>query len=74
VVIEQVAKLQREYEVILKRKSIIKSIQEQNALSLDLERKIHQIFDIQNLKIFICLTKEKKTKADVAGTWFRATS
>jgi uncharacterized protein len=68
VVIEQVAKLQKEYEVILKRKeSIIKSIQEQNALSLDLEKKIHQIFDIQELEdIYLPYKKKKTTKADVA--------
>jgi uncharacterized protein len=73
VVIEQVAKLQKKYEVILKEKSRL-LIQEQNALSLDLEKKIHQIFDIQSLKIFI-LTKEKNNKSRrCSRTWFRATS
>jgi hypothetical protein len=38
---------------------------------LDLEKKIHQIFDIQELEdIYL----KKTTKADVARTWFRATS
>jgi uncharacterized protein len=68
VVIEQVAKLQKEYEVIVKRKqSIIKSIHEQNALSPDLEKKIHEIFDIQELEdIYLPYKKKKITKADVA--------
>jgi uncharacterized protein len=68
VVIEQIAKLQKEYEVIIKRKeSIIKSIQEQNALSPDLEKKIQQSFDIQELEDFYLPYKKKKTtKADVA--------
>jgi uncharacterized protein len=61
VVIEQVAKLQKEYEVILRKESIIKSIQEQNALSLDLEKNPSN-FDIQSLKIFISLQKKKQQK------------
>jgi transcriptional accessory protein Tex/SPT6 len=48
---------------LFKRKeSIIKSIQEQNALSLDLEKKIHQILIYKSLKIFICLQKKKQQK------------
>jgi uncharacterized protein len=39
VVIEQVAKLQKSMKLFKRKESIIKSIQEQNALSLDLERK-----------------------------------
>ena len=68
VVIEQIGKLQKEYEVIIKRKeSIIKSIQEQNALSPDLEKKIQQSFDIQELEDFYLPYKKKKTtKADIA--------
>ena len=68
VVIELIGKLQKEYEVIIKRKeSIIKSIQEQNALSPDLEKKIQQSFDIQELEDFYLPYKKKKTtKADIA--------
>jgi uncharacterized protein len=66
VVIEQVAKLQKSMKLFKRKESIIKSIQEQNALSLDLEKKIHQILIYKSLKIFICLQKKKTTKADVA--------
>ena len=68
VVIELIGKLQKEYEIIIKRKeSIIKSIQEQNALSPDLEKKIQQSFDIQELEDFYLPYKKKKTtKADIA--------
>ena len=41
--IEQIAKLQKEYEVIVKRKeAILKSIEEQNALSPELKSKIER--------------------------------
>jgi uncharacterized protein len=60
-------------EVILKEKSIIKSIQEQNALSLDLEKKIHQIFDIQELEdIYLPYKRKKQQKQTLLR--FRATS
>lgn len=70
VVIEQIAKLQKEYEIIIKRKeAVIKSIQEQNALSPELEKKIQQSYDIQELEDFYLPYKKKKTtKADVART------
>jgi uncharacterized protein len=66
--IEQIAKLQKDYEVIAKRKeSILKSIEEQNALTPDLDKKIQQSFDLQELEDFyLPFKKKKKTRADVA--------
>ncbi|REG98904.1 Tex family protein [Flavobacterium aquicola] len=68
VVIEQIAKLQKDYETIVKRKeAILKSIQEQNALTPELEKKIQQSFDLQELEDFyLPYKKKKRTKADVA--------
>jgi uncharacterized protein len=68
VVIEQIAKLQKEYEIIVKRKeAILKSIQEQNALTPELDKKIQQSFDLQELEDFyLPFKKKKRTKADVA--------
>jgi len=67
-VIEQIAKLQKDYETIVKRKeAILKSIQEQNGLTPELEKKIEQSFDLQELEDFyLPYKKKKRTKADVA--------
>ena len=66
--IEQIAKLQKDYEVIVKRKeAILKSIAEQDALTPELGKKIQQSFDLQELEDFyLPFKKKKKTKADVA--------
>ena len=66
--IEQIAKLQKEYDVIVKRKdAILKSIGEQNALTPELQQKINQSFDLTELEDFyLPYKKKKKTKADVA--------
>ena len=66
--IEQIAKLQNDYEVIVKRKeAILKSIEEQNMLSPDLKQKIDNSFDLQELEDFyLPYKKKKKTKADTA--------
>ncbi|OAZ03366.1 Tex family protein [Flavobacterium succinicans] len=66
--IEQIAKLQKEYEAILKRKeAIVKSIEEQNALTPELDKKIQQSFDLQDLEdLYLPYKKKKRTKADVA--------
>ena len=66
--IEQIAKLQKDYEVIIKRKeAILKSIEEQNALTPEIDKKIQQSFDLQELEDFyLPFKKKKKTKADVA--------
>ena len=68
VVIEQIAKLDKEFETISKRKeAILKSITEQNALTSELEKKIRQSYDLNELEDFyLPFKKKKKTRADVA--------
>ncbi len=68
VFIEQIAKFQSAYNIIVKRKeAITKSIDEQNALTPELNKKIQGSFDIQELEDFyLPYKKKKKTKADVA--------
>lgn len=68
VVIEQIAKLNAAFEAIVKRKeAIIKAIQEQNALTPELEQKITNSFDLNELEDFyLPYKKKRKTKADVA--------
>ena len=68
VLIEQIAKLQKEYESVTKRKeAILKSIAEQNALTPELDKKIQNSFDLQELEDFyLPYKKKKKTKADIA--------
>ncbi|GGA68411.1 RNA-binding protein [Flavobacterium palustre] len=67
-VIEQIAKLQKEYETIVKRKeAILKSIEDQNVLSPELKQKIEQSFDLQDIEdLYLPYKKKKRTKADVA--------
>lgn len=66
--IEQIAKLQKEYESILKRKeTILKTIEEQGQLSSELKRQIDTSFDLQELEdLYLPFKKKKKTKADAA--------
>ncbi|MFH6997891.1 Tex family protein [Flavobacterium sp. FlaQc-57] len=66
--IEQIAKLQKDYEAIVKRKeAVLKSIEEQKALTPELKQKIEQSFDLQEIEDFyLPYKKKKKTKADVA--------
>ncbi|WP_281323000.1 Tex family protein [Flavobacterium aestivum] len=68
IVIEQIAKYQKEYEVIVKRKeAILKSIMEQGVMNEDLFAKIDKSFDLQELEDFyLPYKKKKRTKADVA--------
>ncbi|CAN1549294.1 Tex Transcriptional accessory protein [Flavobacteriaceae bacterium] len=68
VFIENIAKFQKEFEVIVKRKdAILKSIEEQKMLSPELKQKIQQSFDLQELEDFyLPFKKKKKTRADVA--------
>lgn len=68
VVIEQIAKLSQSYDAIVKRKdAIIKSIQEQNALTPELNQKITASFDLNELEdLYLPYKKRKKTKADTA--------
>jgi protein Tex len=66
--IEAIFKLNKHFEEIVKRKeSILKSIEEQNALSAELKSKIENSFDLQELEdLYLPYKKKKKTKADVA--------
>ena len=66
--IEQIAKLNKQFIEIVKRKeSILKSIEEQNALSPELKSKIDASFDLQEIEDFyLPYKKKKKTKADTA--------
>lgn len=66
--IEAISKLNKQFDEIIKRKeSILKSIEEQNALLPELKSKIENSFDLQELEDFyLPYKKKKKTKADVA--------
>jgi uncharacterized protein len=66
--IEQIAKLNKQFIEIVKRKeSILKSIEEQKALTPELKQKIDNSFDLQELEDFyLPYKKKKKTKADTA--------
>ncbi|SCY85699.1 Tex family protein [Flavobacterium caeni] len=67
-VIEQIAKQNTAYENIVKRKeAILKSIEEQKALTPELKNKIDNSFDLNELEDFyLPFKKKKKTRADVA--------
>ncbi|MFN7044740.1 MAG: Tex family protein [Flavobacterium sp.] len=66
--IEAILKLNKQFDEIIKRKeSILKSIEEQNALSPELKSKIENSFDLQELEDFyLPYKKSRKTKADTA--------
>ena len=68
VAIENISKLNKQYDEIVKRKeSILKSIEEQNALNPELKQKIEHSFDLQELEdLYLPYRKRKKTKADSA--------
>ncbi len=66
--IEAIAKLSKQFEEIVKRKdSILKTIEEQGQLSPELKSKIEKSFDLQEIEdLYLPYKKKKKTKADVA--------
>ncbi|MGX9986528.1 Tex family protein [Soonwooa purpurea] len=66
--IEQIAKTSKQFDELVKRKeSILKSIEEQNALTPDLKEIIENSFDLQYLEdLYLPFKKKKSTKADVA--------
>ena len=68
VVIEQIAKLNKQYDELIKRKeSILKTIEDQGQLSPELAKKLQDSFDLQELEdLYLPFKKKKKTKADVA--------
>lgn len=66
--IEQISKLNKQFEDIVKRKeSILRSIEEQDALSPELKTRIEESFDTQELEdLYLPFKKRRKTKADSA--------
>ena len=66
--IEQISKLNKQFEEIVKRKeSILKSIEEQNALTPEFKKRIEESFDLQELEdLHLPFKKRRKTKADSA--------
>ena len=68
VAIEHIAKLSKQYNEIIKRKeSVLKIIDEQGQLSAELKSKIEKSFDLQEIEdIYLPYKKKKKTRADVA--------
>ena len=66
--IETISKLNKQFIEIVKRKeSVLKSIEEQNALTPEFKLKIENSFDLQELEDFyLPYKKKKKTKADTA--------
>lgn len=66
--IEQISKLNKQFEEIIKRKeSILKSIEEQNALTPEFKKRIEESFDLQDLEdLYLPFKKRRKTKADSA--------
>ncbi len=68
VIIEQIAKLSKQYDEIVKRKeSVLKLIEEQEQLTPELAKKIQESFDLQEIEdLYLPFKKKKKTRADVA--------
>jgi uncharacterized protein len=66
--VEQIAKLQKQYDEILKRKeTILKAIDEQKVPRQNSNKKSTQVSTSRNSRISTCPTKrKKKTRADVA--------
>jgi uncharacterized protein len=66
--IENIAKLSKQFNEIIKRKeSVLKTILEQGQLSLELQAKIENSFDLQEIEdLYLPFKKKKKSKADVA--------
>ena len=66
--IEQIQKLNKNFDEIQKRKeSVLKSIEEQEKLTPELRAKIEQSFDLQEIEdLYLPFKKRRKTKADAA--------
>lgn len=66
--IEQIAKLNSQFQELTKRKeSILKSIAEQDALTPELKQRINSSFELQELEdLYLPFKKRRKTKADAA--------
>lgn len=62
--IEQIYKLGKSFDEIIKRKeSILKSIEEQNALTPELQQKIDKSFELQELEDLPSFQKTKKNQS-----------
>ena len=63
--IEKIAKAQNEYDNLCKRKeTILKSIEEQGKLTDDLQKRIEETFEINELEdLYLPYKKRRKTKA-----------
>ena len=67
--IEQIAKLSKQYDEIVKRKeSILKSIEEQDSLTEELRSKIESSFDLQYLED-LYLPYKRKQKPTLHELW-----
>ena len=66
--VENIAKLSKQFDEIVKRKeSILKTIEEQGQLSSELKSMISNSFDLQEIEdLYLPYKKKKKTRADVA--------
>ncbi|SKB95714.1 uncharacterized protein SAMN05660477_02076 [Soonwooa buanensis] len=66
--IEHIQKHSKNFDEILKRKtSVLKSIEEQNLLTPDLKSKLENAFDLQLIEdLYLPFKKKKNTKAEVA--------
>jgi uncharacterized protein len=66
--IENIAKLSKQFEEIVKRKdSILKTIEEQGQLTSELKSIIQNSFDLQEIEdLYLPYKKKRKTKADTA--------
>ncbi|MGG5207932.1 Tex family protein [Chryseobacterium sp. MIQD13] len=66
--IEQISKISKQFDEIIKRKeSILKSVEEQNALTPELKQRIEESFDITELEdLYLPFKKRRKTKSDTA--------
>ncbi|MFN8326560.1 MAG: Tex family protein [Flavobacteriaceae bacterium] len=66
--IEQISKLNKQFDELVKRKeSVLSSIEEQGFLTSELKQKIENSFDLQEIEdLYLPYKKKKKTRADVA--------
>lgn len=68
VLIEKIAKLNKQFDEIVKRKeSVLNAIEEQGQLTPELKAKITTSFDLQEIEdLYLPYKKKKKTRADMA--------
>lgn len=69
--IEQIAKLSKQYDEIVKRKeSILKSIEEQDSLTEELRSKIESSFDLQYLEdLYLPYKRKRRQKPTLHELW-----